>query len=154
MARPLNYICKIISQKTGVLKRVRDYVKSDILEMVYNAKVLPNMDYGCVIWGTCPNQVNILWICKLQKDTYKSHTDVCNWLRSVLTNTCGTEHVLIQPIDSCKFTLDKIKYVGTILIVLSKTLYVIWTFNSQSAHMWLGTIAYEFMSSYVIDTYQ
>ncbi len=32
----------------------------------------------------------------------------------------GTEHVLIKLIDSWKFTLDEIKYVGTVLMDLSK----------------------------------
>ncbi len=62
-----NYICKKISQKIGVLKRIRDYVNIDILKMIHNSILLLHIDYGCVIWGRCPNQVNVARICKLQK---------------------------------------------------------------------------------------
>ncbi len=62
-----NYVCKKISQKIGVLKRIRDYVTFDVLQMVHNSIVLPQMDYGCIIWGRCPNLVNVDRICKLQK---------------------------------------------------------------------------------------
>ncbi len=34
--------------------------------------------------------------------------------------TYGTEHVLIKLMDSWKFTLDENKYVGTVLMDLSK----------------------------------
>ncbi len=63
----INYICKKISQKIGVLKRIRDYVTIGILKMIHNSILLPHIDYGCVIWGRCPNQVNVARICKLQK---------------------------------------------------------------------------------------
>ncbi len=62
-----NYICKKISQKIGVLKYVRDYVKFDILKMVHSSIVLPHMDYASVVWGRCPNMVNNDRISKLQK---------------------------------------------------------------------------------------
>ncbi len=39
----------------------------DILKMIQNSILLPHIDYGCVIWGRCPNQVNVDRICKLQK---------------------------------------------------------------------------------------
>ncbi len=61
-----NYICKTISQKIGFLKRIRDYVNIDILKMIDNSILLPHIDYGCIIWGRCPNQVNVDRICKLQ----------------------------------------------------------------------------------------
>ncbi len=35
--------------------------------MIHNSILLPYIDYGCVIWGRCPNQVNVAGICKLQK---------------------------------------------------------------------------------------
>ncbi len=55
------------TQKIGFLKRIRDYVNIDILKMIHNSILLPHIDYGCVIWGRCPNQVNVARICKLQK---------------------------------------------------------------------------------------
>ncbi len=62
-----NYICKKISQKIGVLKYVRDYVKYDILQMVHNSIVLSHMYYESIVWGRCPNMVNNDRISKLQK---------------------------------------------------------------------------------------
>ncbi len=54
-----NYICKKISQKIGILKRIRDYVKIYILKMIDNSILLPHIHYGCVIWGRCPNPVSL-----------------------------------------------------------------------------------------------
>ncbi len=51
MGKHYNYICKKISQKIRVLKYVRDYVKFDILKMVYSSIVLPHMDYASIVWG-------------------------------------------------------------------------------------------------------
>ncbi len=62
-----NCICKKISQKIGVLKYARDYVKFDILKMVHSSIVLPHMDYASIVWGRCPNIVNNDRISKLQK---------------------------------------------------------------------------------------
>ncbi len=50
-----NYICMKISQKIGVLKYVRDYVKFDILKMVHSSILLPHMDYASIVWGICLN---------------------------------------------------------------------------------------------------
>ncbi len=58
---------KKISQKIGVLKYVRNYVKFDILKMVHSSIVLPHMDYASIVWGRCPNMVNNDRISKLQK---------------------------------------------------------------------------------------
>ncbi len=44
-----NYICKNISQKIGVLKYVRDYVKFDIIKMVHSSIVLHHMDYASIV---------------------------------------------------------------------------------------------------------
>ncbi len=52
-----NYICKIISQKIGVLKYIRDCVKFDILKMVYSSIVLPRMDYVSIFCSRCPKMV-------------------------------------------------------------------------------------------------
>ncbi len=65
------YICKKIS-KNGVLKWIRDYVNIDIFKTIHNSILIPNIDYGCVIWGRCPTQVNVDRICKLQKREHKS----------------------------------------------------------------------------------
>ncbi len=51
MEEHYNYICKKISQKIGVLKYVRDYVKFDILKTVHSSIVLPHVDYVSIVWG-------------------------------------------------------------------------------------------------------
>jgi hypothetical protein len=63
-----NYVCKKISQKIGLLKRIRDYMDTKTLKMLTNAIILPHMDYACAIWGRCPNVYNnVRRIEKLQK---------------------------------------------------------------------------------------
>ncbi len=63
-----DFICKKISQKVGVLKRIKSYVSMETLKMIYNAIVLPNMEYACIVWGRCPNiQNNVGRVCKLRK---------------------------------------------------------------------------------------
>ena len=49
----LDYMCSKISQRLGVLKRVRPYINLDTAKMLYNATVLPIMEYNCVIWSNC-----------------------------------------------------------------------------------------------------
>ncbi len=39
----------------------------EILKMIHNSILLPHIDYGYVVWGRCPNKVNVDQICKLQK---------------------------------------------------------------------------------------
>ncbi len=39
----------------------------DILQMIHNSILLLHIDYGCIIWGRCPKQVNVDQICELQK---------------------------------------------------------------------------------------
>ncbi len=62
-----NYICKKRSQKIQVLKYIRDYLKFDILKMVYSSIILPHMDYAPVVWGKYHNIVNNGRISKLEK---------------------------------------------------------------------------------------
>ncbi len=53
-------MCKKILKIVGVLKRIRHYVTIGILKLIHNIFILvPHIDYGCVIWGRCPNQVNV-----------------------------------------------------------------------------------------------
>ncbi len=66
-----DYVCKKISQKIGVLKKIMPIVNDDILKTVYNSLVLPHMDGTCIVWGRCSNQNNINGVCKLQKRVAK-----------------------------------------------------------------------------------
>lgn len=62
-----DYICKKMSQKIGVIKRLRGILDDNILKLVFNTIVLPHMDFACTVWGRCSNVVNIDRITKLQK---------------------------------------------------------------------------------------
>ncbi len=39
----------------------------DIVKMIHNSILLPHIDYACVIWDRCPNEVNVDRICNRQK---------------------------------------------------------------------------------------
>ena len=62
-----DYICKKMSQKIGVIKKLRNILDDSSLKLVFNTIVLPHMDFACAVWGRCPNVCNIDRICKLQK---------------------------------------------------------------------------------------
>ena len=41
-----------ISRYIGVLNRLREFVPQNILLMLYNALILPNLNYGIILWGS------------------------------------------------------------------------------------------------------
>ena len=49
----INTISKKLSQKLGILKRVKKFLPSNSLMLIYNSLVLPHFDYGSVVWGGC-----------------------------------------------------------------------------------------------------
>ena len=71
-----------ISGKTsvvcGILSRLKKFLPSDILKIIYNALIQPHLNYGVLLWGN-----NIKRIHKLQKwavraitsSKYNAHTD-------------------------------------------------------------------------------
>ena len=64
-----NKIAGKISQIHGALSRLKKFVPSDILKMIYNALVQPHLNYGILLWGN-----NIKRIIKLQKWSVRSIT--------------------------------------------------------------------------------
>ena len=74
----INKIAGKISRVNGVLSRLKRFVPSDILKMIYNALIQPHLNYGVLLWGK-----NITRIQKLQKwsvrsitlSKYNAHTD-------------------------------------------------------------------------------
>ena len=60
----INKVASKISQKTGVLRRIRQYIDQSTMCMLYNAIVLPHIDYCCPIWSSAPskyvNKIQIL----------------------------------------------------------------------------------------------
>lgn len=56
-------IASKISQKTGVLRRIRQYIDQTTMGMMYNALILPHIDYCCPIWtSTASKYVNKIQI--------------------------------------------------------------------------------------------
>ena len=74
----INKIACKISRVNGVLSRLKRFVPSEILKIIYNALILPHLNYGILLWGK-----NIHRIQKLQKwavrsitlSKYNAHTD-------------------------------------------------------------------------------
>ena len=76
------HIYKKISSKisvvNGILSRLKKFVPSDILKVIYNALIQPHLNYGVLLWGK-----NVKRIHKLQKwsmraitsSKYNAHTD-------------------------------------------------------------------------------
>jgi hypothetical protein len=49
----INKMFSKVSQRLGVLKRVRPYLSTDTSKLLYNALVLPLLDYVDVVWSNC-----------------------------------------------------------------------------------------------------
>ena len=46
----IEHIYKKVALALGLLKRVRDFVDRDTLVSIYNALILPRLEYACVVW--------------------------------------------------------------------------------------------------------
>ncbi len=72
----------------------------------------------------------------------------------------GTEHVLIKLIDSWKCALDENKFVGTVLMDISKAFdciphgLLIAKMKAYGLYIWLSNYACKCMASYLSDRYQ
>ena len=49
----INYVCKKLKQRLGVLKRVRQYLDEATSTLLYNALILPMADYCDTVYGSC-----------------------------------------------------------------------------------------------------
>ena len=58
-------ICKKVSQRIGILRRVKQYVSVRSLQIIYKSLVLPYFDYCSMVWGNC-NQTEQQKLQKLQ----------------------------------------------------------------------------------------
>ena len=74
----INKIAGKLSRVNGVLSRLKRFVPTDTLKMIYNALIQPHLNYGVLLWGK-----NVARIWKLQKwavrsitlSKYNAHTD-------------------------------------------------------------------------------
>ena len=49
----IDHICTKVSQRLGILPRIRPFITLDTAKILYNALVLPILEYNCVVWGNC-----------------------------------------------------------------------------------------------------
>ena len=74
----INKISSKISRTAGILSRLKRYLPREILFMIYNALIVPHIQYGILCWG---HKCNRIW--KLQKralrfitnSKYNAHTE-------------------------------------------------------------------------------
>ena len=50
-------LCRHISGKIAVLRRIRSFIKPSIMKLIYDRTIQPVIDYGCSVWynTTCKN---------------------------------------------------------------------------------------------------
>ena len=46
-------LCKRISMKLAVLRRIKPFLPKKSLIAVYNSTILPLFDYACIVWSSC-----------------------------------------------------------------------------------------------------
>ena len=47
----VDYVCKHISKRTGIIKRMKYFLPYDTVVMLSNALVIPHFDYGSTVWS-------------------------------------------------------------------------------------------------------
>ena len=76
-----HHITKIsnkISKVLGVMSRIKRYISSNILRMIYNSLILPHLYYGILAWGFSNSRISKLQkraVRTICKEKYNAHTD-------------------------------------------------------------------------------
>ena len=78
----IDNVCKKISRNVGVINRLKPYLPSGALHILYSSLILPYLNYGILAWGTS-SQIHLERILLLQKkslriisnSSYYAHTD-------------------------------------------------------------------------------
>ena len=78
----VNKLCKKVSMKLGIFRKLRNILTLPVKKMLYNAIVLPHTDYADVIWGTASTTIiNKVFVLQkralrlLTNSHYLEHTD-------------------------------------------------------------------------------
>ena len=76
----LDKLCKNISSKLALLKRIKRYLNLDYRKLFYNGyvKILPLINYCIVVWSNT-SKTNLLWIHKTTKICSKNNSGCCSW---------------------------------------------------------------------------
>ena len=64
--KQVDVICKTVSRKITLLKLLSKYIDQNGLKLYYNSYILPNLDYGSILWGHSKRS-HVDRITKLQK---------------------------------------------------------------------------------------
>ena len=87
----INKLCKNLSKRIGILRKLRPFTHRNVLLLIYNALFLSVIDYCCTVWGNT-SKTNLQKLYKLQKragrvilgvdSTFSSRTVLIslNWL--------------------------------------------------------------------------
>jgi hypothetical protein len=94
-----NKIASKIGKSIGVINRLKRFLPTYILRLLYNSLVLPHLQYGILVWGTHPHKRLI----KLQKKAiriisnskFNSHTDpLFKYMNLLKLDDISTLHAL------------------------------------------------------------
>jgi hypothetical protein len=74
----INVVANKISRTIGLFRRIKSYTPPSTLLLLYHSLILPHLQYGILLWGSCGGR-----LLKLQKKAirvifnlkYRSHTD-------------------------------------------------------------------------------
>ena len=69
----VDYVCKKLAQRIGILRYVRHYLPFNERRDFYNAIIKPVMMYGSLIWGSTSTN-NLRRVFRLQKKSRKSNS--------------------------------------------------------------------------------
>lgn len=75
----ITLISKKISKCVGILNRLKHAVPSNILKNIYNALVLPYLNYGALLWHKCAGRLLVLQkkaIRAISNSKYNAHTGI------------------------------------------------------------------------------
>ena len=53
----IDYLCKNVSKRIGIIKRVKHFLPHQTTVMLSNALVIPHFDYGCTVWSNFSSEL-------------------------------------------------------------------------------------------------
>ena len=77
-----NKVANKIAKSSSIINRVKKILPPDSLKTLYNSLLLPQIQYGLVVWGSSQNQnmnritkIQKRIVCTISKSYMKSHTE-------------------------------------------------------------------------------
>ena len=108
----IDKICKTISRTTGLLYKIRPFVKNKTLKMLYYSLVYPHLNYVTEVWGSAdPTYLNIILI--LQKRI----------VRMLTSNDIRKQDYSFPSSDPLFFKLKILKIQDLFKLKISKFIY-------------------------------